>query len=294
MLDYINTNTFRDFADFKIIFEGDFSDSILQRNAIIYCKTDRIPYLFPKLELSNRKYILITHASDFPINERVFNLRPSCIKKWYAENATFNHPDLITIPIGLTPNKGYDKTILDLSWFIDNIELLRKNKKDFETLYCNWTTRNYPSIRSHVLEKLDKNNIRYFWDFKFPNNIDQLIQDKIKEIEQGKSTKEELNKLVRYYEYCENMSKHKFVVSPRGNGEDTHRTWEALYMGCFPIVLKSNIFNEYKDDLPIIQVNDYSEVTYDLLLSYLNKEYNYEKLYMSYWKNRIIKEFKQL
>ena len=32
------------------------------------------------------------------------------------------------------------------------------------------------------------------------------------------------------------MAEHKFVVAPRGNGWDTHRLWEALYLGCVPIV----------------------------------------------------------
>ena len=26
------------------------------------------------------------------------------------------------------------------------------------------------------------------------------------------------------------------VAAPRGNGLDTHRLWEALYLGCVPIV----------------------------------------------------------
>ena len=82
------------------------------------------------------------------------------------------------------------------------------------------------------------------------------------------------------------MSKFKFVISPPGNGIDCFRTYEALYFNCIPIVIKNYIYDCWKE-LPIIQVNDYSEVTYDLLYSYLNKEYNMEKLYFTYWKNLI-------
>ena len=35
-----------------------------------------------------------------------------------------------------------------------------------------------------------------------------------------------------------------FVPSPAGNGLDCHRTWEALYLGAVPVVLKS----EYTGD----------------------------------------------
>ena len=38
-----------------------------------------------------------------------------------------------------------------------------------------------------------------------------------------------------------NQSKYAFVLSPRGRGLDCHRTWEALCLGCIPIVKKSPI-----------------------------------------------------
>jgi len=295
MLDFINTNTFRDFADFKIMSTNDFTTNILKQNAIIYCKTDYLDYLFNNLTFSSRKYILITHASDFSIDQQKFLNKPNCIKKWYAENIKYNHSDLISIPIGLSPNKDVDETPLDLDWFINNIEKFKLIPKFKNVVYCNWTTQNNVKQRSNILQKLEKNNIKYKWDYPiFTEEIIQLIQSKFKVLKEGKSTKQEISKLLHYYDYCYEMARYQFVISPPGNGEDTHRTWEALYMGAFPIVLKSSIFKDYKNDLPIIQVNNYSEVTYDLLYSYLDKKYNYEKLYMEYWKSRITDELKSL
>lgn len=40
-------------------------------------------------------------------------------------------------------------------------------------------------------------------------------------------------------QYAEVSSGFRFVASPRGNGLDTHRFWEALYRGSFPIVLQN-------------------------------------------------------
>ena len=57
-------------------------------------------------------------------------------------------------------------------------------------------------------------------------------------------------------------------------------------MGCFPIVIKNYIYDAWKE-LPIIQVNDYSEVTPELLEESLNKEYNLEKAYIEYWYEKI-------
>ena len=84
------------------------------------------------------------------------------------------------------------------------------------------------------------------------------------------------------------MSCHKFVLSPPGNGIDCHRTWESLYVGCIPIVIKNYIYDNFKN-LPLLQVNDYSEVTSELLSSFNINDYSSEKLNMSFWSD-IIKD----
>ena len=274
MLDYTNVNTFQEIAQFQINPSKGlhFTTDMLKGNAIIYCKTDFLPMLFDKLKFTNRKYILISNSSDYEIDEVVFRLKPPCIVKWFAQNAAFNHPDLIPIPIGLVPAINTEI----LSWFSDNVETLKSNEKDKTILYCNWNPLN-STFRDTIFTKLEKNDIKYFWDRK----------KDIKEIGGVHTTN------LSFKDYAINMSKHKFVVSPYGNGLDCHRTWEALYMECFPIVIKHNVYKEY-DDLPIIQVRDYSEVTYELLNSYLERTYNYEKLTMNYWKERIYNEFKKI
>jgi hypothetical protein len=277
-LDFINEDAFFNFADFKIHREFNYTTQILKNNAIICCHTDRLEMLFNELKLSNRKYILITDGSDHPINFDRFKNKPNCIKKWFAENAIYDHPDLIPIPLGLYPEYS-DVFINSNKWFCGNIETLRNNPKDINLLYCNWfnASGGYPlKHRITVFEKLRKNNLNYVWD-------------RPKSIAENSLETEKLS----FETYCDHASRHKFIVCPAGNGVETIRTMEALYMGCFPIVLRNNVYKEW-EDTPIIQVNDYIDVTYDLLHSYLNKEYNYEKLYMTYWKKRITDEFNKL
>ena len=285
MLDFVNTETFQDFAQFRIHpWKGwNFTTDILRKNAIIYCKTDFIPLLFQNLQLTNRKYILITHSSDYPINKDRFNSKPSCIIKWFAENATYDHSDLIPIPIGLIPSNETNRESLE--WFSENIEVLRSNPKDKDILYCNWNNANISKGRFEIFEKLRKNNLKYIWDRPETEDRVKLL------LEKGSDSVGDQR--ISFNEYCDHLSRHRFIISPPGNGEDTHRTWESLYMGCFPIVKKNNIFKEYKD-LPIIQINDYSEINYNLLNSFLNREYNYDILYMKYWKTRILEEFNKL
>ena len=50
-----------------------------------------------------------------------------------------------------------------------------------------------------------------------------------------------------------------FVISPPGNGLDCHRTWEAIYLGCIPVVLKRSLAKEFWENLPIFAVDDWSD-----------------------------------
>jgi hypothetical protein len=59
--------------------------------------------------------------------------------------------------------------------------------------------------------------------------------------------------------YRELLRQSQFVLSPPGNGADCHRTWEALYMGAVPIVLKK--FWPFQEiNLPVLVVEDWEDV----------------------------------
>jgi len=92
------------------------------------------------------------------------------------------------------------------------------------------------------------------------------------------------------FEYLKEMYHHKFVISPESNCADSHRTWEAMYLGTIPIVQRRPGMSWF-DDLPILQVDDmcsltksYLEEKYEEIMS---KDYNLDKLKISYWLNQI-------
>jgi len=84
-------------------------------------------------------------------------------------------------------------------------------------------------------------------------------------------------------EYFIELAKHKYAICPRGNGLDTHRIWECLYLNVIPIVVKSDYPNI--DNLPIIVLNDWNEI--DNINDYI---FNYQltcKLTLSFYKDII-------
>ncbi len=91
-------------------------------------------------------------------------------------------------------------------------------------------------------------------------------------------------------DYLTSLARSKFVLSPRGTGQDCHRTWEAVLMGCIPIVKHSPIDSLY-EGLPILVISDWHEINANFLeLKYqeiTSKTYNYERLYFTYWSRLI-------
>ena len=81
------------------------------------------------------------------------------------------------------------------------------------------------------------------------------------------------------------------IISPKGNGIDCHRHYEALLSGCIPICEYNKKTEEKYKDLPVLYTTDYSEITNDYLESkyqeMLNKDYNFEKLFVSYYNTKI-------
>ncbi|MBW1789096.1 MAG: hypothetical protein JRK53_21195 [Deltaproteobacteria bacterium] len=90
--------------------------------------------------------------------------------------------------------------------------------------------------------------------------------------------------------FYRHMSRHKYTISPEGNGIDCHRSWEALYLKSIPIVQHSVEMAHFRD-LPILFTKDYSELTPEYLKGryerILETDYCIEKLYLSYWKRRV-------
>ena len=85
-----------------------------------------------------------------------------------------------------------------------------------------------------------------------------------------------------------------FVACPEGNGIDTHRLWEALYLRTIPIVEKNKISDFFiKAKLPVMILNKWSDLSKlnenDLQKIYLSKKklFKNKYLFQKYWRNII-------
>ncbi len=91
-------------------------------------------------------------------------------------------------------------------------------------------------------------------------------------------------------DFWKSLNDNMFVICPIGNGLDTHRIWEVLCLGRIPIIQKNSL-NKIYDQLPIIEIETWDEITNEflieqfnhVLLNFSNNIYNFDKLYLSYW-----------
>lgn len=81
-----------------------------------------------------------------------------------------------------------------------------------------------------------------------------------------------------YPQYLEAIHDHKFVLCPSGNGIESARNWETLYMGRTPVFKRHPYLEEMFKDFPAVFVDDFSEVTEELLTSYKPKPINRDLL----------------
>jgi hypothetical protein len=62
-------------------------------------------------------------------------------------------------------------------------------------------------------------------------------------------------------ENIQRLSEHEFCICPEGNGVDTHRLWEALYVKTIPIVIKSDFTDILlENSVPIVVLDDWSQL----------------------------------
>ena len=254
--------------------QNTFDISVLKPVNIVYthlCYAQNLINIITNLP--DYKFILITHSCDCSVvaegisrpggngeRQSLYKFEiPTNVVKWYSKNIDVTDSRIESIPIGLENNR----------WFphIHKMDKLRakittpKQYKNLLYINHNVVTNPIERVSPYVL-------------FRSKGWVT---------IDKGANGKD-------FDVYLDNIYNHKFVLSPQGNGIDTHRTWECLYLGTIPIE-KRNLNNRFYTGLPICFVDSWEEITEE----FLNKEYDRIKntqwdlrmLDFDYWKNKI-------
>jgi hypothetical protein len=249
----------------RILLTGQsFDPAAVQDGDIVYVKNS--PFYLPRFFKNvhpkiKARYILLSHNGDDPVPGAYEQfLADDKIVAWAGCNVNLpNHPKMISLPIGIMG-------ILN-----------KKLPSDCQELWGRL-------LLDQRMGKLARKNFFY-------NNMNITTNT----TERGRAVLAFKNqtfcfnaKVKPYADYLREMATYKFVLSPHGFGLDCYRTWEALMLGCIPVV-KTSVLDCLYDGLPVLIVNDWEEATQEYLeqrYSQMSQQsYALDTLFIDYWVN---------
>lgn len=251
---FVSGDGFRAYCDY-VFDETDTSldPRTVKPHSTIFVKGDYLGRFFsqihPRLPYP---YVLVAHNSDEALPGPFSSfLQDDKLLAWFAQNMDdASHPKMHPIPIG----------IANRYWGHGNGSLIARTQAKHLTksylLYLNIAVGTYPQERRLVADLFSRAPFAY----RASNQP--------------------------FEAFLNDVASCKFVASPRGNGLDTHRLWESLYLGSYPIVKTSTLDSLYAD-LPVLIIQDWHQVTEEFLnqkyQEFNNTSFNLEKLDISYW-----------
>jgi hypothetical protein len=173
-----------------------------------------------------------------------------------------------SVPLGITNNcddSPIHKMLGDESHFLKANDAPFNYDSFTPSLYLNFTAGNNSGVRSSVIAVANKISHIYKIVISLPDfSPSGRIQ------------------------YLQNLRTNGLVLCPEGNGVDTHRFWETLYMGGIPVVTKNPMMEFFYNNLPVIQLNDWSELEDRLLieeqwLETTSRSFDFSIMSSAYW-----------
>jgi hypothetical protein len=201
---------------------------------VVFCKIDEVMRFFERVRLTRRRVVLVTGQGDLPCDGWRQGFLPANVERWFATNVTRAHLRVEALPLGLgspaSPTTLTNAAISELRW-----EARSRGKR----LYVNFRPETNSAVRGPI------------HDFFKSRGEDWISFEAAGE---PGGNERFLNQILS----------HRFVLCPPGNGVDTHRMWEVMLAGAIPVALRSQAMEPFRD-LPILFVDDYREVTRELL-----------------------------
>ena len=213
-----------------------------------FAKTKDLKFFSNNLEKLTKSIILITSDGDRPTpssyDQHTINniLNSANIKIWYTQNydKSIIHPKINHFPIGFdlhTPCSLIDNSInKKIKFMIECRYNSPTNKRIYNKIFSD-THYSYTHIERRILYDDLKNN----------KNINFSSHRK------------------SFIEIIEDYNKYNFVLSPRGNGLDCHRTWELFLAGVIVITKTSPLDDMFiNNNLPVIILKSWNELNENL------------------------------
>lgn len=248
---------------------------VSRKGEILYVQGSAVPdFIQNMLPRIQRPFTLVTGDCDQSIPKDILTqqefqdfVADDRLIHWFSQNLVIKHPKMTIIPIGL----DYHSMLGHTTWGPTMHPL--EQESELKAI-----ARQAPPLAKRLF--MCYSNF-HFAATKDRRRAIKYVPRDLVFYEQDKTTRREAWKT---------QSLMAFVLSPRGNGYDCHRTWEALVLGCIPIIRRSPIDDVFQG-LPVLLVDDWPDVNLDLLRqtlqSFSSRSWDMDRLHLSYWSSLI-------
>jgi hypothetical protein len=224
--------------------DSGFLTSLVARNNLF-----RVIEAFPSLN-----FIIFCALEDTEIDDRVNSLVPNNVLRIHAVNAFTSSTKIYALP------NGIQRPIDDKNVY-----------HDFVYKYLN--NRRRDLVRS-VRATIQRGSLLFVSMNVDTNPERKKIQRYFAEQKWAKVQKKRLKRV----DFLRRLHQYPFTLCPQGNAlGDTHREWEALYVGSVPVIERTPYLEKIHKGNPVLFVDKFQEVTRETLIQhlYLLKELRY-------------------
>jgi len=258
--------------------DGDLLDHLPPFGSVYVC-TDALS-LFARSVLPEIRhpFTLVSGDSDLSITPALLASHPvsaivqsPLLRGWFAQNLAAEHPRVRPLPIGNDYQTMWEKPAE--RWSLTRTTPLAQERLLLDALrdgpefrrrmpfaYCNWHFDLNRGDRRDCRNRIDA-SLCFFEPHRVPRSASWRRQ-----------------------------AEFMFAVSPEGVGIDCHRTWETLMLGAVPII-KRGVLSRLFVDLPVVEVDDWAEVTRARLQEWAaeqrSREFDFGSLFLAHWQGLI-------
>lgn len=233
----------------------------LKEARVIFCPGDRLDQFFADFQSSINAKIVIAGNSDHEFHCRPDNI-PKSVKALYLQNSfVSDDSQIFTLPIG-----------------IENLKLGMNGKprnfrnpnsvgvKSTKVLFGPFSNTHPDRVKAHNI---------FYRSGESHDFLDQRIPPK---------------------NFADLIKSYSYVAAVRGNGVDTHRLWESLYLGSVPIVGKDSWSESLaKLNLPLKLIDDWTLEGIELIVKNAKTRNinptEYPALWINYWISKLKSHF---
>jgi hypothetical protein len=204
-----------------------FAPSAVKQDELVFCEAWHLREFLtgPALRLRS-SFSVVSHNGDCNVDESFLGILPKNLMSLFAMNVLVRDERIIPLPIGL------------------------ENKR----LHYNGIVRDFDTLRRKAVEKKP----RILSAFTVGNNAKER-GDALRYLS-AMPLNDTIGR-INSRAYRKVAATYMFIASPPGNGADCHRTWEAMYLGSIPIVVRSRLTECFHEiGLPMHLVSSYEEI----------------------------------